>query len=233
MAYSLAKGVIGAAAITALTGCATSGLLDSPKQSVTTSTQKVTLLEDKVVAFGRPAPTANLPGSSVVIVGETNSYVLSDGGVQLVTLLSTLDPKNISVRQALDFYSAHNDGKFSGKMQLSYAKLKDEFVRSDLQFFLQNDAKECTTDSDKRIDAQRFCFEIDIQGAVYPKVSNYDLVRAQFTPLTRPYRVSIYTNQSVQTSQPGTSSAHKLVLLPFALAFDVVTLPLQVLGALD
>ncbi len=226
------------AAITALamTGCATSSLLDSPsaKQTTRTTTAKTTLLEDKVVAFGRPAATAGVSGSSVVIVGEKNSYVLEDGGVQLVTLLSNLDPKHITVGNQLEFYSANNDGKFTGAMKLSYAKLKDDIKRNDLQFFLQNDAKECTTASDEKIGAQRFCFEINIKGAVYPQVSNYDLVRSQFSPLTRPYSVSIYTNQTTtETSGSGTSSAEKLVLLPFALAFDVVTMPLQILGALD
>lgn len=210
-----------------LTGCATSNLLDSPATTTTKQSQNI-LLEDRVVAFGRPA-AAGL-ANQVVIVGESNSYVLNDGGHQLVNLLSNLDAKNIHVDSNLDFYSA-NDGKFEGVMKLSYSKIKDEFKRDDIQFFLQNNAKECTNSSDERMGAQRFCFDLALKGAIYPRVSNYDLVRTQFSPLSRPYSVRLYNTSTTQVQQ-GRSGAEKLVLLPFALAFDVVTLPVQILGAL-
>ncbi len=213
-----------------LSGCATSSLLDAPKATTGTKTVKSTLIEDKVVAFGRPAPSANVAQNSVVIVGETHSYVLNDGGTQLVNLITSLNPKNFQVNNALEFYSA-NDGKFSGKMALSYVALKDDISKADLQTLVQNSATECSNQSDVRMNAQRFCFDIAINGVIYPKVSNYDLVRSQFSPLTRPYSVTIYTTNTEQTYQ-GRSSAEKLVLLPFALAFDVVTLPVQILGAL-
>ncbi|MDO5650676.1 MAG: hypothetical protein Q4G13_00880 [Moraxella sp.] len=228
----LTLGITTAMAV-ALTGCATSSVLDSGGYRTETKTVRTTLINDRVVAFGSPSQSAGLSQSSVVIVGEKNSYVLTDGGQKLVNLLTNLDAKNIQVGSNLDFYSASNDGKFGGVMKLSYTKLKDEFKRSDVQFFIQNGAIECTTDSDTRMNAQRYCFDINLKGAVYPQVSNYDLVRSQFRPLSRPYSVSIYTNDTQNTRHAtGRSSAEKLVLLPFALAFDVVTLPIQVLGAL-
>lgn len=214
-----------------LTGCATSELLSS-NSHVSTNTVEQTLVEDQVVAFGKPTTKLpNMPANSVVIVGEKNSYVLSEGGLDLVNLLSTLDAKSISVDKALKFYSPKNDGYFSGTMKLSYAKLKDEFKRSDSQFFLQEDGKECSTASDKRIGAQRFCFSIPIKGGVFPQVSNLSLLQSKFQTLTKPYSVSIYTTSTSQkvVKKEGTNAAQKLVLLPFALAFDVITLPLQIL----
>lgn len=214
-----------------VTGCATSELLSS-NSHVSTNTVEQTLVEDQVVAFGKPTTKLpNMPANSVVIVGEKNSYVLSEGGLDLVNLLSTLDAKSISVDKALKFYSPKNDGYFSGTMKLSYAKLKDEFKRSDLQFFLQEDGKECSTASDKRIGAQRFCFNIPIKGGVFPQVSNLSLLQSKFQTLTKPYSVSIYTTSTSQkvVKKEGTNAAQKLVLLPFALAFDVITLPLQIL----
>lgn len=211
-----------------LTGCATSSLLTD--QAAQTQSQKTTLISDRVVAFGSPAVNSGIASDSVVIVGEQQSYVLTDGGSKLVNLLTKLEPKNITVDNDLAFHSA-NDGKFGGTMKLSYARLKDEFSRTDLQFFIQNGAKECTSDSDTRMNAQRFCFDVPLKGVVYPKVSNFDLVRSQFRPLTRPYSVTIYTTTQSTTDQKR-SGAEKLVLLPFALAFDVVTLPVQALSAL-
>ena len=214
-----------------LTGCATSSLLEDKPATSQVMAGKRALVQDRVVAFGAPSQASGLPQSNVVIVGEKHSYVLTDGGQKLVNLLTNLDPKNIQVDNALDFHSAKNDGKFSGVMQLSYVKLKDEVKRQDVQLFLQNGAKECTNQSDMRMGAQRYCFDINIQGGIYPQVSNYDLVRSQFRPLTRPYSVTIYTNQG-GSLQHNRTNAEKLVLLPFALAFDVVTLPVQILNAL-
>lgn len=94
-----------------------------------------------------------MASSQVVIVGEKQSYVLTEGGTKLVSLLTKLEPKNITVDNALEFYSANNDGKSAGTMKLSYARLQDEFKRSDMQFFIQNGAKECTSESDTRMNA--------------------------------------------------------------------------------
>ena len=115
-------------------------------------------------------------------------------------------------------------------MKLSYAKLKDEFQRSDYQFFLQNNGRDCTSASDLRINAQRFCFSVPVKGAIYPQVSNLSLIQSNYRALTKPYTVSFYTqSQQKQVSRSGTNTAQKLVLLPFALAFDVVTFPFQLL----
>lgn len=219
-----------AAAIMAGSGCATSSLLDDRSYSSTTSTSRQVLVEDQLVAFGRPAqPLANMPSNSAVIVGEKHSYVLTQGGSEMVKLLSTLTPQNIQVDNDMTFYSA-NDGYFQGEMKMSYAKLKDEFQRSDYQFFLQNGGTDCTSASDTRINAQRFCFKVPIKGAIYPQVSNLSMIQAKYKALSKPYAVTIYTQgQTTQTQRSGGNAAQKLVLLPFALAFDVVTLPFQIL----
>ena len=227
--------VIGAttAAIMAGSGCATSSLLDDGPYSSTTSTTKQVLVEDQLVAFGRPAqPLANMPSNSAVIVGEKHSYVLTQGGTEMVKLLTTLTPQNIQVDNDMSFYSA-NDGYFQGEMKMSYAKLKDEFKRSDYQFFLQNGGTDCTSASDTRINAQRFCFKVPIKGAIYPQVSNLSMIQSKYKALSKPYAVTIYgQGKTTQTQRSGTNAAQKLVLLPFALAFDVVTLPIQLLDAL-
>ncbi|CAM4030378.1 hypothetical protein PSAR109036_05400 [Psychrobacter arenosus] len=224
---------VASAAILAGSGCATSSLLDDGPRSSTTSTTKQVLVEDQLVAFGRPAqPLANMPSNSAVIVGEKHSYVLTQGGTEMVKLLTTLTPQNIQVDNDMNFYSA-NDGYFQGEMKMSYAKLKDEFKRSDYQFFLQNGGTDCTSASDTRINAQRFCFKVPIKGAIYPQVSNLSMIQSNYKALSKPYAVTIYgQSKTTQTQRSGTNAAQKLVLLPFALAFDVVTLPIQLLDAL-
>lgn len=230
------KSLVAGAALTALlasSGCATNELLDSGSRVSTTSV-KSTLSQDQIIAFGRPASALpNMPAASMVIVGEKNSYVLTQGGTEMISLLTNLAPKNIQVGNDMTFNVPNNDGYFQGQMKLSYVKLKDEFVRSDYQFFIQNGGQECSTESDIRINAQRFCFTVPVKGGIYPQVSNISMIKSQYRPLSKPYTVTFYgqTNQS-QTSRSGANTGQKLVLLPFALAFDVVTLPFQILGAI-
>lgn len=223
---------------TTLTGCATTDLLESGKSHTTTQTtsQKITLVNDDVVAFGKPAtPLANVPADSIVIVGNKNSYVLTQGGYQFTQLISSLDPNYIQVTKGLDFYSPKNDGHFQGSLDIAYTKLKSSFTPVEYDLMLRNKGQECSTASDLRMNAQRFCFSVPLQGGVYPAVSNLALIQSKFKPLSHPYQVSIYTmnNQTITNTSGGNNTASKLVLLPFALAFDVVTLPFQILSGID
>ena len=207
-----------------VSGCATSTLIKKNHATHTRTTQ-VNLVEDRVVAFGRPAQlAANLPKDSIVIAGQKNSYILTRGGMQFVSLITKLDPKNIQITRDLNFYSEKNDGYFSGTLPLSYVKLKQDLGKKDLEFFIENGAKECSTSSDERMQAQRFCFDIKLAGVVYPAANNLSALKA----LSKPYQVTIYTNkQENYRSKSGMNPLEKLALLPFAVAIDVVSLPFQ------
>ena len=208
-----------------LSGCATSTLIKKDSSKTYTRTNKVTLIEDQVVAFGQPAkPLPNVPTHSLVIAGQQKSYVLTQGGPQFVSLIGKLDPKNIQITRELSFYSEKNDGNFTGTLPLAYVKLKEDISKKDLEFFIENGAKECSNSSDERMLAQRFCFEIKLAGVVYPAANNLASLKA----LSKPYQVSIYTHQEESyQSKSGMNPFEKLVLLPFAVAIDVVSLPFQ------
>lgn len=208
----------------ALSGCATSTLIKKDNRTYT-KTIKETLVEDQVVAFGQPAQkTVNLPVDSIVIAGQKHSYILTQGGTQFTTLLNKLDAKNIQINKALNFYSEKNDGRFSGVLPLSYVKLQEEISKSDLAFFIEHGAEECSTASDKRMNAQRFCFDIKLAGVIYPVANNINSLK----PLSKPYSVTIYTTKEESyQSKSGLNPLQKVVLLPFAVAIDVVSLPFQ------
>ncbi|MFM6905069.1 MAG: hypothetical protein ACKOXD_12260 [Acinetobacter sp.] len=224
--FSILTRTTSAIAITGLclTGCATKTLINKDNKTYT-RTERVTLVEDNVVAFGRPAQiSANLPKDSIVIAGQKNSYILTQGGSQFVGLISKLDAKNIQMTRDLSFYSEKNDGNFSGTLPLSYIKLKEDLSKKDLEFFIENGAKECSSSSDERMQAQRFCFDIKLAGVVYPAANNLTSLKA----LSKPYQVTIYTNKEESyKSKSGMNPLEKLVLLPFAVAIDVVSLPFQ------
>ncbi|MGM8884671.1 hypothetical protein ACS8FD_01890 [Psychrobacter sp. 1U2] len=236
LSHSAIKTVLISASLLALlasSGCATSSLLDDNRVTTTSSVKSI-LSQDQIIAFGRPAMTLpQMPMATMVIVGNKNSYVLSQGGTEMIKLLTNLTAKNIQVENDMSFNVPNSDGYFQGQMKLSYAKLKDEFDRSDYQFFLQNGGTECSSASDMRINAQRFCFTVPVKGAIYPQVSNISMIQSKYRPLSKPYTVTFYgQSEQTRTTSGGTSTAGKLVLLPFALAFDVVTLPIQILDSL-
>lgn len=203
-------------------GCSTSTVLKGGIKTYT-NTKRINLVDDQVIAFGKPTQTdQNISQNDVVIVGEKNSYVLTFGGAQFVQLIHRLDVKNIQIIKDLAFYSEKNDGNFTGILPITYVKLKDEISREDKEFFIQNAAEECTTSSDTRMNAQRFCFNIRLKGVVYPPVNNLKSLQ----PLSKPYLVNIYTNEKTTYTQSG-NALEKLVVLPFAVAFDVISFPFK------
>lgn len=212
-----------------VSGCATKTLISKNTTPYTsTQTIKETLMSDHVVAFGKPAVSvANLPRDAVVIVGQKNSYVLTHGGAKFETLLTRLDPRYISLTNPLDFYSQHNDGTFTGELTFKYTQRAGSVSPAELDFFLQHEVKDCTSHSDKGLGAKGYCFSIDLKGAVYPAVSNQSSLKA----LSRAYPVTIYTKKSHEVHHAGKAEpVETLMLLPFAVAFDVITLPFQALN---
>lgn len=210
-----------------LSGCATKSLLTSGATAQTTQVRH-TLLEDHVLAFGKPAVRlANMPTDAVVIVGQKNSYVLTEGGSTFERLIGKLDPRYVTLSDSLDFYSANNDGRFTGKLSLKYRQLENQITDNDRKFFLQHGVSDCTTSNDRELGAKGFCFNIALQGVIYPAVSNQSSLKA----LSKAYPVTIYTKKSEIKYQTGDKNAvEQVILLPFAVAFDVVTLPFQALG---
>ncbi|MBE9402186.1 hypothetical protein IQR32_12810 [Acinetobacter albensis] len=210
--------------VTLLAGCATSTLIQKDNRSHTRDV-KTSLVDDQVVAFGKLAQVQNhLPADSLVIAGYKNSYVLTQGGAQFVRLINKLDAKNIQMTKELTFYSEKNDGHFSGTLPLSYVKLQEDINKKDLEFYIENGAEECSTSSDKRMNAQRFCFNLKLSGVVYPVAGNIASLKA----LSKPYQVNIYTMQKESyQSHSGLNPLQKLVLFPFAVAIDVISLPFQ------
>lgn len=205
--------------------CATSTLLDKHQDSHI-STEKQVLIQDSVRAFGQPAQHINtLPSDAIVIVGNQQSYILTQGGKTFSNLIGQLDPRYIRITSPLSFYSERNDGQFTGQLNLRYSKLASDVHKNEIQFFLQHNVEECTSSSDKRMNVQSFCFEIPLQGLIYPAVNNL----ASLRPLSKSYPIEIYTKIQ-KTNHNNNHAVKKLVLFPFAIAFDVITLPFQIIA---
>ena len=217
-----------------LSGCATImlGAMEAEKVPV-----KQLLIEDKVVAFARPAENAKVAGN-VVIVGENYSYVLTEGGQKLTQLITTLSPNHFSIDD--DFSVTDNlhfdmvdKSSFKGSFWLAYKLSKTMPEKEQLDILNKHGAKPCPAkysilEQNKITQATRYCLFISIEGDVHPKINNFDAISAQTNSLTRPYKVKLYETTSYRRSRADI--AERLFLLPLALAFDVATLPIQVVS---
>lgn len=211
-----------------LSGCATImvGAMEPDKTPV-----KQLLIEDKVVAFARPAENAQVAGN-VVIVGENYSYVLTDGGQKLTQLITTLSPSHFNVTNDLHFDMV-DKSKFKGTVWLAYKLSKTMSEKEQLDILTQNKAKPCpkefaVLEQANVVQATRYCLSVYIEGDIHPKIKNFDAISAQTNSLTRPYKVKIHQTTSYRRSKADI--AQRILILPLAIAFDVVTLPVQVVG---
>lgn len=211
-----------------LSGCATImlGAMEAEKVPV-----KQLLIEDKVVAFARPAENAKVAGN-VVIVGENYSYVLTEGGQKLTQLITTLSPNHFSVTDNLHFDMV-DKSSFKGSFWLAYKLSKTTPEKEQLDILKKHGAKPCPAKysilgQNETTQATRYCLFVSIEGDIHPKINNFDAISAQTNSLTRPYKVKLYETTSYRRSRADI--AERLFLLPLTLAFDVVTLPIQVVG---
>ena len=215
-----------------LNACATHELFSKnhSRYYTLTETKKQILMTDEVIAFGKSAQSVQgLSDDALVIAGKKNSYVLTQGGGQLLTLLSRLNPKYIKVENGLQLFSPTNNGEFSSTLRLEYRRLISDLSKNDMDFLLQNHAKSCQNFDDQLLTAKSFCFDISLAGRVYPAATNVGSLKA----FSKSYPIEIYTNvqQEVQVGHQasGKDAVKTLVLFPFAVAFDVITLPFQAL----
>jgi hypothetical protein len=186
------------------------------------------LVEDEVVAFGKSAqPVESLPKDSIVIAGKKYSYVLTEGGSEFFNLISSLNPKYIHIDRQLKFLSNRNDGHFFGTFNFSYQPPTGQLNEIEKVLFSKYGAKpcECNNNAHSSTVPSKHKFEIELSGVTYPVANNVSSLK----PLSKPYKVSIYRIKE-EREKVKSSTAEKIVLLPFAVAIDVITLPAKVLG---
>ncbi|WP_038344692.1 hypothetical protein [Acinetobacter sp. A47] len=212
-----------------LSACGTSRFADSTRDIFTkddSGYEWITLVEDDVVAFGKPATALpDEPADSVVIAGKQYSYVINKGGSGLVQLISQLNPDYIKIDRDLDFHApAQNSPSFYGNFRFSYTPPNGKLNAKEAALFKQYGVQPCSCEEKVKPAA----FNLPLEGKVYPAANNL----AKLTPLSKPYHVKIqyqhYKSRTVKRS--GKEVMQMLPLLPLAVAFDVIVLPFQAIG---
>lgn len=196
-----------------VTGCATAlvtGQNRPTKHKVTTH-----VMSDEIVAIARPkqGEQADNRPDGLVMVGSNNSYHITDGS-EFIEELTKLDAAAISINNNQDIEFVINDTSFSGFISASY--MKEHYTPEELS--LLNTLK--FTSQVKKIgdeSYESYSVKKRVAGDIYAKYQGNEV-----SSLSKGRKVS-FSTEKYETKFNG----NLLLELPFALAFDVVTAPIQ------
>jgi hypothetical protein len=206
---------LGAAVVGGL-GCATA-VVSSGSNTTSKVIEGAVVLTDDIVAFGRPDEAlAKSMGKAdaVAFLGTTNTYLLVEGGEALLSM-AKLDPARLTL-------TPDNHRLF----------VKDKTIWGTLEFSYASDAATATEEERALFKTLRFYRSspkavtriVNIKGAVYPAIK---LQGASFTEMQKARKLSFRAPSTTETKP----DVGKIAMLPAAIVVDVVTAPLQLLGA--
>jgi hypothetical protein len=200
------------------TGCATGTLMYGAPNMKTTVKQGDVVLKDSIIALGKPDDgLAKQIGSAdaVVFVGKAQSYLLHQGGDVLLDYAQHLDSNKLTlITDSNALYL--RDKTIWGQLSIAYAmngapalSAEEKAALARLHFRPNSNGG--------------YTSSVAVRGAVYPAM---DLKDKGFTQLQHA-RDLVFHEPPTTESTPNLGKA---ALLPVAVAVDVVTAPLQLLG---
>ena len=205
--------------MTSLSGCAT--FMANEATETTTDMVKTLAFEDAILGMGQPTGD-NISAEArnfLALIGEKQSYLLTDGADEIKAIVKNLDGRLIGVNQdqpkinMLVYQDSDAIQSVRGDVTITYNKANNRLSEqerktlTDLKFTLA-------------ADEQSYWRSLHIQGVVYPPVKNLAAIASQFKQ-TRP--VQFYKTEYKQNHNPL-----RAILLPLGVAFDVITAPIQI-----
>jgi hypothetical protein len=196
-----------------LPACATTSLLSDPVTS--TKIKETELGTDTIRAIGYPTNNGEKK-EGVVLLGNKFTYWLTSGS-DMVTLMANLDAKYIEMESTPTF--AIKDKTFSGTIKFQYNRTGATYSKSERDIL----SKLCLVGQSE---APKRCW-INISGALYLPAQQV-AEGAGIKNLDRKPTVRLVTQDGTVTEVDAATLASTLFVFPFAVAFDVVTSPVQV-----
>lgn len=216
-----------------LSGCATLMLEEYGSTGGYKSKQKA-LGAERIVAFTRPAASPACDADcqkKLVMVSKQHAYVLDKGigDAGMLELIGTaLEVKRLRVvgggqgPSALTVYVGRDSGRFVLPIVMHYEASPGQAFSSEERAALAELVKQHQW---VKVGERHYRSEYRLEGAMYPPVKNLDEVLGHHSVQ------GLYEIQVVETYS-GRSLNTKGVLKPFAVVFDVVTAPIQLMGVI-
>ncbi len=226
-------------ALFGLTGCASLIASGISRSIWETDGYSELIATDDIIAMGSAAShtrqSASKEGAAVVLVGTKNTYVMTEGGLELTSIVNQLDGQFISVNQnqAIEFrlLDTLDDGasQFSGDIDLSYHKTTESISPKEIKALshlgfklIENcgDKKKPSPDSNGPVSC--YMKPLHIKATLYPPAKNLATIKTQFK---RTREISLV---KYHEGRDGTGiNPISIILMPAAIVIDVITSPLQ------
>lgn len=199
-----------------LSGCATT-LLSQALPNETTKTETVTLAKDQIIAIGQAVQNQQAQG--IVFVGKDFSYLMTDGSAELSKLLHAIPADQRSLTSPSPLVLTMDDpSHFQGVLQIRYnTRMVD----------LNDTQKDLLKSLGFR---QNFNTIYNQQTAPYPYINILFKGQLYQAPearniqktLAQPYPIILQQENKITKKHP-VKKATRMVLYPFAMTFDVIT----------
>ncbi|EXB26835.1 hypothetical protein [Acinetobacter courvalinii] len=199
-----------------LSGCATT-LLSQALPNETTKTETVPLAKDQIIAIGQAVQNQQAQG--IVFVGKDFSYLMTDGSAELSKLLHAIPAEQRSLTSPSPLVLTMDDpSHFQGVLQIRYnTRMVD----------LNDTQKDLLKSLGFR---QNFNTIYNQQTAPYPYINIFFKGQLYQAPearkiqktLAQPYPIILQQENKITKKHP-VKKATRMVLYPFAMTFDVIT----------
>lgn len=199
-----------------LSGCATT-LLSQALPNETTKTETVTLAKDQIIAIGQAVQNQQAQG--IVFVGKDFSYLMTDGSAELSKLLHAIPAEQRSLTSPSPLVLTMDDpSHFQGVLRIRYnTRMVD----------LNDTQKDLLKSLGFR---QNFNTIYNQQTAPYPYINIFFKGQLYQAPearkiqktLAQPYPIILQQENKITKKHP-VKKATRMVLYPFAMTFDVIT----------
>jgi hypothetical protein len=202
-------------ACAALSGCLSSGALQQTYRQVESKVE----MTDSILALGRPDEEFRKylnNDKAVVFLGKQNTYLLLKGGDTLFAIAQDLNAENITVVEDSRQLFIQNRSVW-GSINLSYDTNKSSQDLSKVLAVLGRTGFKTTATPGV------YQISVQVQGSANPPFDFKGM------PINNLLKNRTLVFRSPPTSEK-TPEINKVALLPFTVAVDVLTAPLQVLG---
>lgn len=213
--YKLFSALIAVACLN-LSACATT-LLSQALPNETTRTETITLAKDQILALGQAVQNQQEQG--IVFIGQDFNYLMTDGSAELSKLLHAIPADQRSLTSPSPLVLTMDDpSHFHGVLQIRYNTRMVDL----------NDAQK---DLLKSLGfRQNFNIIHNQQTAPYPYINIFfkgQLYQTQEAKkvektLAQPYPIILQQENKITKKHP-VKKATRMVLYPFAMTFDVIT----------
>lgn len=204
-----------------LQGCATALLATAP---TTSTTMHETIVDQDVIrTIGFPTRNGERV-DGLVLIGDKFSYFLKEGSEKIELMAQKLDPERINMANSITL--ALNETNFSGRLDFVYKSEKGEFTLTEQEILPKLCRRAAVPDGVLGLEKRLYyrCW-VYVAGSIH---SRDGLLAENISSLNKGRIVRFATYKS-ETGVSSKRILDKLFALPVTVAFDVITLPIQLI----